>query len=270
MMLAQSLVIASAAVVGNDHSANGLASVRTEVLKVILKSLSNRLVGQMVEVFLAGHRRQLVCRRRRADRRHGFDRALSGDNAIDLATDFVSFGLTVLEHMQGEGRSTVTSHPSEDPGNPSQKGDGIIHDRETGRSVPTEHVMVASARDTEGVEIHQRILDAIQSKVSRGSAYGAGKTLVVLSEATGEWFPNRVARALPQPLHFSDVWVIALQPPTPPYTYGVAWLDLSSGNAPTWSVSLNDDFTDWTVTQRQQSRVSEEGRIRRRIRTGTC
>jgi hypothetical protein len=157
----------------------------------------------------------------------------------------------VLEQIQGEGRFTVTSHPSEDPSNPSQKGDGIIHDRETGRSVPTEHVMVASARDAEGVEIHQRILDAIQSKVNRGSDYGAGKTLVVLSEATGEWFPNRVARTLPHPLHFSDVWVVALQPPTPPYTYGVTCLDLSSGNAPTWRVSLNEDFTDWTVAQRQ-------------------
>ena len=112
--------------------------------------------------------------------------------------------------------------------------------------------MVGSARDREGVEIHPVILDAIQSKVDRGPAYGAGKTLVVLSEATGVWFPNRVARQLPNPLHFSDVWVIALQAPTRPCVYGVTYLDISNGDAPTWKVSLDQNFSTWTVAQIQQ------------------
>jgi hypothetical protein len=39
-----------------------------------------------------------------------------------------------------------------------------------------------------------------------GEPYASGKTLIVfLDAAVGEWFPNRVARALPDPLYFATV-----------------------------------------------------------------
>jgi hypothetical protein len=57
------------------------------------------------------------------------------------------------------------------------------------------------------------ILEAIELKRSKGgAAYASGKTLIVFLDAdAGAWFPNRVARALPQPLHFAAVWVVGLQ-----------------------------------------------------------
>jgi hypothetical protein len=58
-----------------------------------------------------------------------------------------------------------------------------------------------------------RILKAIDKKRDKGgAAYAAGKTLIVFLDAgAGTWFPNRVARRLPDPLHFAAVWVVGLQ-----------------------------------------------------------
>src|SRR5262249_19889180 len=54
------------------------------------------------------------------------------------------------------------------------------------------------------------ILKAIDQKRDKGgAAYAAGKTLIVFLDAgAGTWFPNRVARRLPDPLHFAAVWVV--------------------------------------------------------------
>jgi hypothetical protein len=63
------------------------------------------------------------------------------------------------------------------------------------------------------------------------------------------WSPNEVARSLPDPLHFETVWVVGLQGVDEgEYVYAVANLDVSQGNAPTYHVRINKDFTDWKVT----------------------
>ena len=50
-----------------------------------------------------------------------------------------------------------------------------------------------------------------QKRARGGEAYARGKTLVVfLDAAAGAWFPNRVAKALPDPLYFDEVWVVGL------------------------------------------------------------
>jgi hypothetical protein len=129
-------------------------------------------------------------------------------------------------------------------------GDGIICDSVTERTWPTEHVLVPTARGGEAADVEAPILKAIEIKQSKGgAAYASGKTLVVfLNAAGGAWFPNKVAKRLPETLHFEAVWVVSLQGvEVGEYVYGVTRLDLSRGNAPTWRVRIGKDFDAWEI-----------------------
>jgi hypothetical protein len=63
------------------------------------------------------------------------------------------------------------------------------------------------------------------------------------------WFPNSVARTLPNPLLFATVWVVGLQERTDDgeYIYIVAHLDVSNGDAPAFRVRITKDFDAWYV-----------------------
>jgi len=79
------------------------------------------------------------------------------------------------------------------------------------------------------------ILKAIEHKRSKGSAaYAAGKTLVVFLEArVGIWFPNKVARQLPDPLLFAAAWIVGLHGLTNgEYVYNATCLISVDGDAP--------------------------------------
>ena len=72
-----------------------------------------------------------------------------------------------------------------------------------------EHVLARrTARDNE-LDADALILRAVRNKQKKGAAaYASGKTLVVLLEDGGKWFPNKVAKQLPAPLLFDAVWVV--------------------------------------------------------------
>jgi hypothetical protein len=133
-------------------------------------------------------------------------------------------------------------------------GDGIICDSATGETWPTEHVMVPRLRPGQTGDSEALILKAIEQKRSKGgAAYAAGKTLIVFLDAgAGIWFPNKVARQLPQPLHFAAAWVVGLQGVEEgEYVYNVTTLDLSDGNTPALRVRVGKDFDTWTVERIQ-------------------
>jgi hypothetical protein len=129
-------------------------------------------------------------------------------------------------------------------------GDGIICDVETGDTWPTEHVMVPRLRAGQTGDAETLIFKAVEQKRRKGgAAYAAGKTLIVFLDAgAGIWFPNKVARQLPEPLHFAAVWVVGFQEvEAGEYVYGVTYLDLRNGNASTLLVRIKKDFDDWEV-----------------------
>jgi hypothetical protein len=100
------------------------------------------------------------------------------------------------------------------------------------------------------------ILDAIEQKRFKGgAAYARGKTLIVFFEAgtaAGRWFPNKVARQLPKPLHFAAAWVVALiGVEKGEYVYSVTDLDVGAGDAPTLLVHISKEFDAWEVTRIQ-------------------
>lgn len=128
-------------------------------------------------------------------------------------------------------------------------GDGILIDQETGEVFPTEHVMVPKQKGGENAA-QKLVLDAIEHKRTKGgAAYASGKTLVVFLDAgAGEWFPNRVAKALPDPLHFAAVWVVGFQRiENGSYVYGVTSLENAGGNAPMYLVRISAGFDKWEV-----------------------
>ncbi len=52
----------------------------------------------------------------------------------------------------------------------------------------------------------------IVAKNDRGPSYCTGKVLIVFMDTpAGTYFPNRIARGLPNPLHFDQVWLVGLQ-----------------------------------------------------------
>jgi hypothetical protein len=149
--------------------------------------------------------------------------------------------------LNSDGRSlTFSSDPL--------GGDGIIWASATGETWPTEHVMVPRLRPGETGDCEALILNAIEQKRTKGGAvYAAGKTLIVFLEAgAGIWFPNRVARQLPNPLLFAAAWVVGLHGVLAgKYVYNVTCLDISDGSAPALLVHIGRDFDSWTVSRIQ-------------------
>ncbi|MBV8698138.1 hypothetical protein [Bradyrhizobium sp.] len=152
----------------------------------------------------------------------------------------------VATNAATEGELTFCSDPI--------GGDGIIRDVKTGETWPTEHVIVPRLRPGEAGDAETLILNAINLKRKKGGvAYAEGKTLIVVLEAgAGVWYPNQVAKQLPDPLLFATVWVVGLQGVEDgEYVYGVTNLDLTESKVPTLVVRVSRDFSSWQVTRIQ-------------------
>ncbi len=131
-------------------------------------------------------------------------------------------------------------------------GDGIIRDEATGQTWQTEHVYVS--QHNTGANAKTLILDAINRKQANGVAYCRGKNLVVLLDtpAAGAWFPNEVAKTLPNPLLFDAVWVVGFsRVEDGAYVYNLTLLDVADGNAPAFLLWIAPDFDTWHGDQLQ-------------------
>ena len=114
--------------------------------------------------------------------------------------------------------------------------------------------MVPRLRPGETGEAETLILNAINLKrVKGGMAYAKGKTLIVFLEAgSGVWYPEKVAKRLPDPLQFATVWVVGLHAVEDgDYVYGVTNLDMTGGNVPVLLVRISSDFEAWQVKKIQ-------------------
>ena len=132
-------------------------------------------------------------------------------------------------------------------------GDGLIRDKLSEDVWATEHVIALrrSAKDCDCIE--QKILAVIEKKVFKGGEqYARGKILVVFVEGEGEWNPERIRRALPEPLHFTQVWLVGLLMfETNEYQYGVSCIDLTLDHAVVWTLRIRESFDEWVVNKIQ-------------------
>lgn len=70
--------------------------------------------------------------------------------------------------------------------------------------------------------------------------------------AAGVWFPNEVAKALPNPLLFDAVWVVGFsRVEDGSYIYNVTLLDVVDGNAPAFLLRILPQFDAWDLEQIQ-------------------
>ncbi len=150
----------------------------------------------------------------------------------------------VVNANAGKDCFTFTSDP--------QGGDGVIVNVQTNETWLTELVMVGKPRTPHETasSIECRVLHAYNSKVEKGgSAYAAGKTLIIFLDAGGgEWHPRKVAQRLPMDLVFADAWIFSLLPlEDGKYVYGVSQLGDLERQASTWVVRIDDQFTSWDV-----------------------
>jgi hypothetical protein len=143
----------------------------------------------------------------------------------------------------GADRLTFTTDP--------YGGDGLIVDQVNGDVIRTEHVFEPGphpgAPSGRGEDAATLVLEKIAKK---NKPKYAGQTLVVFCNDGGgaAWYPNKVAKALPVPLHLDAVWVAVLHGVVEgSYIYGVTRLDLRHGNAPAWRVRIAPDFESWRV-----------------------
>lgn len=128
-------------------------------------------------------------------------------------------------------------------------GDGVIYDRANEKAWPTEHVLIPKSAGDEGNSAEALVLSSIAAKQAKGgSAYAAGKTLIVfLNAPVGTWHPNKVADGLPQ-VDFVDVWIVGLQGvEAGEYVYGVVRLSAFGRDVPTWIVRIAQDFASWSI-----------------------
>ena len=143
----------------------------------------------------------------------------------------------------GADRLTFTSDPF--------GGDGLIVDESNGQVIRTEHVFEPGPHPGAPTGRSEDAAALVLEKIAKkNKPKYAGQTLVVFCNDGGgtAWHPSKVANALPDPLHFEAVWVVALQDVVDgAYTYGVTRLDLRRGNAPAWRVRIAPDFGSWQV-----------------------
>lgn len=136
-------------------------------------------------------------------------------------------------------------------------GDGVILDETTRDTFPTEHVAVIlppGVPDPDG-QAGELIVTKIEAKNNRGASYCRGKVLIVFMETpAGTYYPNHIARALPEPFHFDQAWLVGLQrvESDGTYVYAVTWLQIGPfPNAPTFLVRVAPTFDDWAIEQFQ-------------------
>ncbi|MFA5838375.1 MAG: hypothetical protein WC849_00310 [Candidatus Paceibacterota bacterium] len=140
----------------------------------------------------------------------------------------------------------------------SVEGDGFIVDIVNGSIkgiFPTEHV---SALDIpKGKKLpngEQRIIDAINLKISRGSSYAQGKLLIVFFDGAGKFFRKQIRESIFRRHNFEAVFCVGLLNSCKDgYSYIVTEFRDSFGiQSITHKIEINENFTDWKISKIMQ------------------
>jgi len=135
------------------------------------------------------------------------------------------------------------------------KGDGFIVDKERMVIVPTEHV---SALDIpKGKKLssgEQRVIDAIDLKITKGVEYAKGKLLVVFFDGAGKLYRSKIRESIFERHSFEAIFCVGLlNSDENGYSYSVTEFRDSFGDqSVTHIVKINRDFTDWEIFQIMQ------------------
>ncbi len=132
----------------------------------------------------------------------------------------------------------------------SSKGDGFIVDRTIKSIFPTEHVSALDIpRGKNLPKGEQRIIEAINLKIIRGSDYARGKILVAFFDGAGEFFRSKIRESVFGKHNFEAIFCVGLLTSDKTgYSYAVTeFRDSFDDKSITHKVDINNDFTDWCV-----------------------
>lgn len=131
-------------------------------------------------------------------------------------------------------------------------GDGFIVERGSGIIISTEHVSALNIpKAGQLAPGEQRVIDAINLKIRKGREYAQGKLLVVFFDGAGNFYRSKIREAIYQRHNFEAVFCVGLLESGPDgYSYSVTEFRDSFGEqSTTYKVKINNDFTDYKVTQ---------------------
>lgn len=150
----------------------------------------------------------------------------------------------VLRKLHGE-HITFSDEPS---------GDGLIINRNTGEVTPTEHVSALENQFNPLPKGENRIINAINFKINKGKKYAEGKFLVVFFDGAGEFYRNKIRESIKGRHNFNAVYCIGfLISDENAYSYSITEFKESHGDKSiTFKVEINNDFTDWKISQIMQ------------------
>ena len=129
-------------------------------------------------------------------------------------------------------------------------GDGIILDKKTGQWIKTEHVSALEIPLSKKIlpKGEARVIDAINYKIRRGVDYARNKNLVVFFDGAGKFYRNKIREAIRGRHGFNCVYCIGLLiSGDEGYAYAVT--EFHDNFSLTFKVEINNDFTDWKVSQ---------------------
>ncbi len=130
-----------------------------------------------------------------------------------------------------------------------EDGDGIIGNKKTKVGFAVEHVCAMNFPAGKQLPKNEdRILWAINHKIKRGEEYAKGKSLVVFVDGAELWYPNRVGRTIPDNA-FSQIFCVDFTGDEKNYVYTI--IEFQKRHSPVFQVSINEDFTGWSVEQLQ-------------------
>lgn len=132
------------------------------------------------------------------------------------------------------------------------KGDGFIVDKEKSFMMQTEHVCALDIPEAKKLPSgEQRVINAINLKIEKGDDYARGKLLVVFFDGAGNYYRNKIRENIFGRHNFESVFCVGLLTSGDNgYSYAITEFNDSFGNnSRTFRVDINNDFTDWKVTQ---------------------
>jgi len=150
----------------------------------------------------------------------------------------------VLRELNGD-HITFTEDPN---------GDGFIIDKKNGGAIPTEHVSALENPMNPLPKGENRVINAINLKIQKGREYAQGKWLVVFFDGAGEFYRDRIRENIKGRHNFGAVYCIGLLTSDDRgYSYSVTEFKDSHGDKSiTFRVEINNDFTDWEISQIMQ------------------
>jgi len=128
-------------------------------------------------------------------------------------------------------------------------GDGILIDKKNRKFIITEHVSALENPLADPMpKGEDRVIDAINKKISRGPNYAKNKTLVVFFDGAGKYYRNKIREAVRGKHNFINVYIIGLLT-SDEMGYAYAVTELHDDFSITFKVDIDFNFTKWDITQ---------------------